>query len=118
MHGIETVSFHALQRYRERVDPAASLWDAERAIRELSGSARVRSRPRHWMGTQGVRPGARYLYPASRPGVCLVVVDRTVVTVFSRAKCAAWVRHRENRTGRRKRWGRGRRARDMARRWA
>ena len=83
------VTAHAINRYQERVEPAASRQEALRAIREILGHARSRSRPRLWTKVN-TRPGCRYLYSADHPGVCLVVRGRAVVTVFSRSSCATW----------------------------
>lgn len=83
------VTAHAITRYQERVAPAASRKDALRAIREILGHARSRSRPRLWTKVN-VRPGCRYLYSADHPDVCLVLRGGAVVTVFSRTSCAAW----------------------------
>lgn len=83
------VTAHAIARYQERVEPAASRQVALRAIREILDHARSRPRPRLWTKVSA-RPGCRYLYSAYHPDICLVVRGRAVVTVFSRSNCAAW----------------------------
>ncbi len=85
-----TISNHAVQRYLERVAPTVSSTEAVRQIRSILASANSRSRPRWWTRVAGERPGCRYLYSASRADICLVVRNGVVVTVFSRAVCAAW----------------------------
>lgn len=82
------ISSHAITRYQERVAPV-SRREALRAIREILSQARTRSRPRHWT-TVNARPGCRYLYSSEHPGICLVLRGAAVVTLFSRAACAAW----------------------------
>ena len=86
------VTRHAIDRFRDRVDRAATRAEAVNAVRRISGSARICSRPRKWCRLAGVRsePGSRYLYSAVYPGVCLVVRGGAVVTVFSREACAEW----------------------------
>ena len=90
MHRNITVSHHAIDRYRERVDPAATKHEAAARLRSLAATGRARSRPRHWTRVAGEQCGCRYVYSAEAPGVCLVVTNGTVVTVFSRATCARW----------------------------
>ena len=83
------ITSHAIARYQERVDPAAPPAVALRAISEILDGARSRSRPRRWTAVE-VRPGCRYLYSAAHPGICLVVRDGAVLTVFSRRACRVW----------------------------
>jgi hypothetical protein len=83
------ITAHAIARYRDRVDHAATSRDALRAIREILRRGRTRSRPRHWTRVDA-RPGCRYVYSADHPGICLVLRGGAVVTVFSRATCASW----------------------------
>ena len=90
MHRSITVSHHAIDRYRERVDPTATKHEAAARLRSLASTGRARSRPRHWTRIAGEQCGCRYVDSAAAPGVCLVVVNGTVVTVFSRATCAKW----------------------------
>lgn len=87
-----TLSFHAIARYIERVEPGASRHQAATAIRLVASTAKTRSKPRSWTGVPA-RPGSRYLYSADRPGICLVVCDSTVVTVFSRSTSKVWRQH-------------------------
>ena len=83
------ITLHALDRYAERVDPNAARHQAAAAIREIACSARSRPTPRSWTGVRA-RPGSRYLYSAHHPGICLVVADGAVVTVFSRSTSKVW----------------------------
>ncbi len=83
------VSAHAIQRYQERVDPTVSRREALRDIREVVNEGKARPRPRHWTHVDA-RPGSRYVYWAGRPGVCVVMRDGAVVTVFSRQACSEW----------------------------
>lgn len=95
MHRRLTVSHHAIDRYRERVDPTATKHEAVTRLLHLAATGRARSRPRHWTRIAGEQCGCRYLYAMEAPDVCLVVADDTIVTVFSRATCAKWRRDRE-----------------------
>jgi hypothetical protein len=84
------VSSHAIDRYQQRVRPAATRLEALAEIRAIASRAKARPRPRWWTRVAGDRPGCRYLYCASRPDVCLVVKDGVVLTVFTRQVCARW----------------------------
>jgi hypothetical protein len=77
------ISGHAIERFRQRVDDRASLTQAFTEITSMLSRGRVRSRPRHWMRGYIV-PGTCYVYPADRPGVCLIVGDGVVKTVITR----------------------------------
>lgn len=83
------ITAHSIDRYRERVDPGASRKTAIQMLLSIVRSAEARSRPRHWTCVD-TRPGCRYLYSASHPGICLVERDGAIVTVFSRSTCAQW----------------------------
>jgi hypothetical protein len=82
------VTHHAVDRYLERVDPAATRRQAAEAIRRIVGLGNARSTPRHWMRDL-VRhtPGLRFVYLAEQPGVCALVVDGAVVTILTRQLC-------------------------------
>jgi len=84
------VSSHAIDRYQQRVRPTSTRLEALAEIRAIASRAKARPRPRWWTRVAGERPGCRYLYCASRPGVCLVVKDGVVLTIFSRQVCAQW----------------------------
>ena len=86
------VTRHAVDRFRDRVEPSATPARAFAAIRQISSSARACSRPRKWCRLRGVnaRPGSRYMYSAAHPGICLVVRGGAIVTVFSKEACADW----------------------------
>jgi hypothetical protein len=90
MKAIPAVTRHAVQRFTERVDPSLTAPTAAAAIQSLAASAKARPTPRWWTRVAGQKPGASYLYSAAHPGVCLVVVEDAVVTVFSRSACARW----------------------------
>jgi len=64
---------------------------AARLIRDAAARSRARPTPRWW--TPG-RPasGRLFLYPATMPGVCLLVRDGAIVTVFERSQCRLWAR--------------------------
>jgi len=85
------VSQHAITRYIERVDAGASRLEARFAIGRLLALGRARAVPRHWMRRNGIdaQPGLLFVYCAASPGVCVLVRDRTVVTVITRAMCTA-----------------------------
>jgi len=88
------ITRHAIERYRQRVDPAASIRSAAVAISRILDTGTARSRPRHWSRVIGQAPGSRYLYSSEHPGICLVVAGGAVVTVHSRSVCSAWRRVR------------------------
>jgi hypothetical protein len=86
------VSAHAIRRYRERVDPSASIPAALTTIADIAANGRRRPRPRRWTKVVGCRAGAVYVYSQEHPAVCLVMRRQTVVTVFSRIVCGQWRR--------------------------
>lgn len=89
---------HAIQRFQERVAPVTTA-EAARRIRDLAASSVVCKRPRRW--TPAVAgPGLTFLYPAATPGVCLLVRDGAVLTVFERSMAKAWARAQEPPVGR------------------
>jgi len=90
MHTELRISRHALSRYRERVDLAATEHLARKDIQGILASGHVSPRPRWWMKSANATPGAKYLYSARRPGVCIIIIKDTVVTVLSRPVCARW----------------------------
>jgi hypothetical protein len=77
------ISGHAIERFCQRVDERASLTQAHAEITSMLSRGRVRSRPRHWM-RGSILPGTRYVYPAHRPGICLIVGDGVVKTVLTK----------------------------------
>ena len=81
------ISAHAVARWTERVDRTAGTNEARLALGQLVSMGRVRATPRHWTDAQPA-PGVTFVYWSHRPSVCAVVVDRTVVTVLTRALCA------------------------------
>ena len=83
------LSFHAVQRFRERVEPGASIATAMRCLGELASDATRRSQPRHWTPVRPA-PGVSFVYPHARPDVCLIVRDDVVVTVVDRALARRW----------------------------
>jgi hypothetical protein len=85
-----TVSHHAIQRYRERVDRSASRREAELALGQIVARGRTRPLPRHWLrGHVAPAPGLLFLTWSQRPDVCLLVRCGGVVTVVTRAMCKA-----------------------------
>ena len=90
MQRLSFISNHAIERYQQRVNPAASRQEALDAIRSIVSKATTRSRPRHWMRVAATAPGTRYLYSAATPHVGLVKANGVIVTVHSRRVCAAW----------------------------
>lgn len=90
MRPVPFVSNHAIERYQQRVEPSADRRTALASVLEILRTARARSRPRRWMRLAAIVPGARYLYSARRPSVCLVLVNGVVVTVYSRRVCNGW----------------------------
>lgn len=79
---------HAVQRYQQRV-AAVSTAEAFRTLAELSENARVRAKPRWWTPVKPA-PGLLFAYPASMPGVCLLLRDGAILTVFERSLCRRW----------------------------
>jgi hypothetical protein len=97
------ISRHAIDRYRERVDPSARPRDAAARISRILDSATARPRPRHWMRIAATAPGTSYLYSAAYPNVGLVVANGVVVTLHSRLTCKSWSRRWTGLDGRRSR---------------
>jgi hypothetical protein len=75
---------HAVLRFQERVDSAASAVEARMAIQQIARLGKASSRPRHWMCDTRSEPGTVYIYWHQRPGVALLVRDGCVVTVYTR----------------------------------
>src|SRR5205823_5123579 len=65
------------------VDPHASWLNAHLAIRKLLNTGRSRPNPRHWM-RRLAEPGTTYVYSVNHPGVGVVVIDGTALTVITR----------------------------------
>jgi len=79
---------HAIERFQQRVAPVSTA-EAARRIRTAAESAKVRPTPRWWTPVAPA-PGLLFLYPADLPGVCLLVRDGAVITLFERSQCRAW----------------------------
>lgn len=79
---------HAIQRFQERVSPVSTA-EAARLIAETARTARVRPTPRWWTPVAPA-PGLLFVYPSALPGVCFLVRDGAVITVFERSKCRSW----------------------------
>lgn len=77
------ITAHAIDRWRERVDPTSSWLGAHLAIRKLLNGGRSRPTPRHWM-RRPAEPGTTYVFNASYPGVCAIVADGAAVTIITR----------------------------------
>ena len=86
------ITKHALDRYAQRVDGAATTTTARRVIEEVAQTGRARPVPRRWMRTVRPAPGLAFIYSATHPGICLAVKDRTIVTVYSRSTCKSWLK--------------------------
>lgn len=80
------ISRHAVERWQERVERGRGTPDARGALREFLARGRVRPTPRHWT-TAMPEPGLCFVYWASRPGVCALVRQNTVVTILTRDLC-------------------------------
>lgn len=82
------ISSHAVDRYRQRVEPLDAATAAAR-LAELAAGATRRPTPRQWTDVAPT-PGLLFLYPHDEPDVCLVMKNNTIVTVFSRVICLKW----------------------------
>jgi hypothetical protein len=88
MHTV-VVSTHAIDRFIQRVDPTASRPEAALNIRQMLDDAKARATPRKWTGITA-RPGSRYLYSPTHPGICLVERGGRIRTVFARETSRQW----------------------------
>lgn len=79
---------HAIQRFQERVAPVTAA-EAARRIREAAASATIRTRPRWWTPVAPAA-GIRFAYPHTLPGVCLLIREDAVITIFERRSCRRW----------------------------
>lgn len=79
---------HAVQRYQQRVAPVTTA-EAFRRLSQLADSSRTRPTPRWWTPVEPA-PGLLFAYPAGEPGVCLLVRDGAILTVFERGQCRIW----------------------------
>ena len=84
---------HSIQRFQERVAPVTTA-EAARRIRALIPGATVLRRPRHWTPASP-GPGLTFLYPSDLPGVCFLIRDGAVLTVFERSTARSWARAEE-----------------------
>jgi hypothetical protein len=84
---------HAVRRYQQRVAPVSTA-EAFRRLTQLASSAKVRSTPRWWTPVNPA-PGLSFAYPAAEPGVCLLLRDGAILTVFERSQCRSWAASRE-----------------------
>jgi hypothetical protein len=84
------ISAHVTQRYQERVDRSASSIEARLAVMQIASLGKARCVPRHWMrGDVEPSPGLTFVVWSQRPDLCLLVRDGIVVTLITRAMCAA-----------------------------
>ena len=88
---------HAVLRFQERVDPAASAVEARMAIQQIARHGKACSRPRHWMCDTRSAPGTVYIYWQQRSGVALLVRDGCVVTLYTRELTRGAARRRRER---------------------
>lgn len=79
---------HAVQRYQQRVAPVPTA-EAFRRLSRLSDNSKTRATPRWWTPVKPA-PGLLFAYPAEEPGVCLLLRDGAILTVFERGQCRAW----------------------------
>lgn len=79
---------HAVERYQQRVAPVSAA-EASRRIRAQAATAVATRRPRPWTPAAAA-PGLMFLYPRDLPGVCFLVRDGAVLTVFERSIARAW----------------------------
>lgn len=91
------IADHAVLRFQERVDPAASTVAARTAIQQIALLGKASSRPRHWMCDTRSTPGTIYIYWQQRPGVALLVRNGCVVTVYTRKLTRGAARRRRER---------------------
>ena len=79
---------HAVQRYQQRVAfvPTA---EAFRRLSELASNSKTRATPR-WCAPVDPAPGLLLAYPADEPGVCLLLRDGAILTVFERGLWRSW----------------------------
>jgi hypothetical protein len=85
-----SLSFHAVERWQQRVDPNASRLEARLSLGRFVSLSRVRATPRHWMrGDVVPAPGLSFVYCAERPEVCALARDGVVLTVLTRALCSS-----------------------------
>src|SRR5262245_34020538 len=88
------ISLHAVERYQQRVDPAASRVEARLALTRFVALGRHRPMPRWWMRDYVRRgPGVTFCYFAERPDVWAIITEHTVVTVVSRSMFRTARRH-------------------------
>lgn len=92
--GALRISGHAVRRWIERVDSTASPLEARLALAQHISMGRIRATPRHWTNARPA-PGLTFVYWSQRPSVCALAIDGVVVTVLTRALCAATAPRRE-----------------------
>ena len=90
---------HAIQRFQERVAPVSTA-EAALRIREAADGATIRATPRWWTPVAPA-PGLSFMYPSMLPGVCFLVRDGAVITVFERKTCRSWRTNGDDESGRR-----------------
>src|SRR5215467_4413083 len=79
------LTWHAVRRWQERVEPGSTRFEATQSLAEFVGHARLRSTPRHWTDVDPA-PGLSFLYWSVRPDVCALVWAGVVVTVLARRR--------------------------------
>ena len=92
------ITQHAAERWRQRVDPAASANQARRLMKGILAHGRARPTPRHWMAAWPPPPGSLFVYSARCPGVCLIVRHNVVATVVSRDSAVVRKSHRRRKS--------------------
>lgn len=84
------LTFHAIERFQQRVRDV-SAEDAARRIRDAVSHSRAQPKPRWWTPVAKGK-GHLFIYPQAMPGVCFLVRDGAIITVFVRSQCRAWQR--------------------------
>lgn len=82
------ISQHAIDRYRQRVEPVDAATAADR-LADMAAASTRRPTPRQWTEVAPT-PGVLFLYPHGSSDVCLVMKNNTIITVFSRVICMEW----------------------------
>ena len=80
------VSLHAALRWAERIQPGATMQEANRELRAFWATGRETPKPTKWMRAMRVQPGPNIVFVVhpEQPGTALVVDGGRVVTVLSR----------------------------------
>ena len=91
---------HSVERFKERVAPVTTA-EAARRIRAYAATAKVCRQPRRWTPARPTA-GLSFLNPPGLPGVCFLVRDGAVLTVFERSAARAWAQREAHPSSRRR----------------